>query len=65
MSFVPSDCRQMEDRVYRIGQTNDVDIYYQLFKGTQYEKIWDIILKKELIINTVIKTEYEKINGRS
>ena len=60
MSFVPSDCRQMEDRVYRIGQKHDVDIYYQLFKGTQYEKIWDIILKKELIINTVIKTEHEK-----
>lgn len=65
MSFVPSDCRQMEDRVYRIGQTNDVNIYYQMFKGTQYEKIWNIILKKELIINAVIKTEYEKINGRS
>ena len=65
MSFVPSDCRQMEDRIYRIGQTKDVDIYYQMFKGTQYEKIWNIILKKELIINAVIKTEYEKINGRS
>lgn len=65
MSFVPSDCRQMEDRVYRIGQINDVDIYYQMFKGTQYEKIWNIILKKELIINAVIKTEYEKINGGS
>lgn len=65
MSFVPSDCRQMEDRIYRIGQTKDVDIYYQMFKGTQYEKIWNIILKKELIINAVIKTEYEKINGGS
>jgi SWI/SNF-related matrix-associated actin-dependent regulator 1 of chromatin subfamily A len=65
MSFVPSDCRQMEDRVYRIGQINDVNIYYQMFKGTQYEKIWNIILKKELIINAVIKTEYEKINGGS
>ena len=65
MSFVPSDCRQMEDRIYRIGQVKDVDIYYQMFKGTQYERIWNIILKKELIINAVIKTEYEKINGRS
>ena len=65
MSFVPSDCRQMEDRIYRIGQIKDVDIYYQMFKGTQYEKIWNIILKKELIINAVIKTEYEKINGGS
>lgn len=60
MSFVPSDNRQMEDRVYRIGQTHDVDIYYQIFQDTQYEKMWNTVLKKELIINTVIKKEDEK-----
>ena len=60
MSFVPGDNRQMEDRCYRIGQTKDVDIYYQMFKGTQYEKMWDIILKKELTINAIIKKESEK-----
>ena len=60
MSFVPGDNRQMEDRCYRIGQTKDVDIYYQMFKNTQYEKMWDIILKKELTINAIIKKESEK-----
>lgn len=60
MSYVPSDCRQMEDRIYRIGQTHDVDIYYQMFRGTQYEKIWNTVLKKELVINQVIKKESEK-----
>ena len=60
LSFVPGECRQMEDRCYRIGQTKDVDIYYQMFRGTQYEKIWNIVLKKELVINTVIKKENEK-----
>lgn len=60
ISFVPSECRQMEDRAYRIGQTKDVDIYYQMFRGTQYEKMWEIVLKKELVINTVIKKEDEK-----
>ena len=60
ISFVPGECRQMEDRVYRIGQTKDVDIYYQMFKNTQYEKMWEIVLKKELVINTVIKKENEK-----
>ena len=60
ISFVPGECRQMEDRVYRIGQTKDVDIYYQMFRDTQYEKMWEIVLKKELIINTVIKKEDEK-----
>jgi SWI/SNF-related matrix-associated actin-dependent regulator 1 of chromatin subfamily A len=60
ISFVPGECRQMEDRVYRIGQTKDVDIYYQMFRNTQYEKMWEIVLKKELVINTVIKKENEK-----
>lgn len=60
LSFLPADNRQMEDRIYRIGQTRDVNIYYQFFKGTQYEKMWDIVMKKELVINQVIKKETEK-----
>ena len=60
IDYVPSSCRQMEDRIYRIGQINDVDIYYQMFSGTQYEKIWNTVMRKELIINQVIKKEDEK-----
>lgn len=60
IDFVPSSCRQMEDRIYRIGQKHDVDIYYQMFKGTQYEKIWNTVMRKELTINQVIKKESEK-----
>ena len=60
ISFVPGDNRQMEDRCYRIGQTNDVDIYYQMYKRTQYEKMWNTVMRKELIINQVIKKEDEK-----
>ena len=60
LSFVPGENRQMEDRCYRIGQTKDVDIYYQMFRGTQYERMWNTVMKKELIINQVIKKEDEK-----
>jgi len=60
IDYVPSACRQFEDRCYRIGQTKDVDIYYQIFRNTQYEKIWDVVLRKELVINAVIKTEKDK-----
>jgi SWI/SNF-related matrix-associated actin-dependent regulator 1 of chromatin subfamily A len=60
ISFVPGEIRQMEDRVYRIGQKHDVDIYYQFFRDTQYEKMWNLILKKEVIINSVIKKESDK-----
>ena len=60
LSFVPGENRQMEDRCYRIGQTKDVDIYYQMFRGTQYERMWNTVMRKELIINQVIKKEDEK-----
>lgn len=60
IDFVPGNDRQMEDRIYRIGQKNDVDIYYQMFNDTQYVKIWNTVLKKELAINQVIKKENEK-----
>ena len=60
IDYVPGNNRQMEDRIYRIGQKNDVDIYYQIFRGTQYEKIWNTVMKKELAINSIIKKENEK-----
>lgn len=60
IDFVPGNDRQMEDRIYRIGQTRDVNIYYQIFRGTQYEKMWNTVMRKELIINQVIKKENEK-----
>lgn len=60
ISFVPSDNQQMCDRIHRLNQSKPVDIYYQLFRGTQYEKMWNIVLKKELVINQVIKKEDEK-----
>ena len=58
--YVPGNCRQYQDRIYRIGQTKDVDIYYQIFRGTQYERMWNTVMRKELIINQVIKKEDEK-----
>ena len=30
LDFVPGNCRQMEDRIYRIGQQKPVNIYYQM-----------------------------------
>lgn len=51
---------QMEDRIYRIGQTRDCHIFYQLFKNTDNERVWNIVLKKEYITNQIIKKESEK-----
>lgn len=60
VSYVPGDNEQMSDRVYRIGQEYPVDIYYQIFRDTQYEKMWDIVLRKTAIINAVVKKEEDK-----
>lgn len=60
ISYVSGDNQQMQDRIYRIGQTKPCDIYYQMFKDTQYEKMWNIVLRKQLIIDQVIKKEDEK-----
>lgn len=58
--YVPASNDQMQDRVHRIGQTRPVDIYYQIFRDTQYQKMWEIVLRKQLTINAVIKKEDEK-----
>jgi hypothetical protein len=59
-SYVTGENEQMQDRIHRIGQTQPCDIYYQMFRGTQYEKMWNIVLRKQLIIEQVIKKENEK-----
>lgn len=59
-SFVPGENFQMQDRCHRIGQTRDVDIYYQIFENTQYEKMWNIVMRKQMVIDSVIKKESDK-----
>lgn len=59
-SYSYVDNKQMEDRIYRIGQTKNVEIYYQFFENTRVAEVWDICIRKEAIFNAVIKTEREK-----
>lgn len=58
--FVSGNNEQAEDRIARIGQKKRCDIYYQFFKDTQYEHMWDIVLKKAYSIEQIIKKESEK-----
>lgn len=59
-SYSNADNKQMEDRIHRLNQVNNVDIYYQFFEETQNEKMWNIVLKKDYIFKTVIKNENNK-----
>ena len=58
--YVKGNNDQFMDRIHRINQTEDVDIYFQIFNNTQYQKMWEIVLKKEYIIDQIIKKEDEK-----
>ena len=58
--YVYANNVQAEDRIFRIGQKKDVDIYYQMFIGTQYEHVWKTSLRKKALTETVIKKEDEK-----
>lgn len=58
--FVSGNNEQMEDRICRIGQTRHCHIYYQFFEETQYEHMWNIVLKKAFTIDQIIKKETDK-----
>jgi SNF2 family DNA or RNA helicase len=63
--WVPGINQQAEDRAYRIGQKNDVNIYYQLFLDTVSIKMWDALQTKQDVIATIMgdndMSEEEKI----
>lgn len=54
LSFVPSDHSQAEDRAFRYGQKNNVSVYYPIFENTIEGVIYDILIKKKTIFETVM-----------
>ena len=53
-SWVPGHNEQAEDRAFRNGQKNDVNVYYQLFIDTISTRMWDMLHTKKDIISTII-----------
>lgn len=52
--WVPGNNEQAEDRAYRIGQLNDVTVYYQLFEDTISTRMWDMLNSKKEVISTIM-----------
>ena len=52
--WVPGNNEQAEDRAYRIGQNNDVNVYYQLFENTISTRMWEMLRNKKDIISTIM-----------
>ena len=53
-SWVPGNNEQAEDRAYRIGQTNNVTVYYQLFEDTISVRMWETLQRKQDVIDTIM-----------
>lgn len=60
ISFLPAVNEQAEYRILRLGQTKDCKIYYQKFKNTYMDRMFEILQIKNDIINNVIFEENEK-----
>ena len=60
ITFVPGDMLQAEDRVHRLNQDKDCTIYYQVFKDTYMEHMFDIVHGKSEIIDKLIISEKDK-----
>ncbi len=58
--YVPGDLIQLIDRLHRLTQTKDVYAYIQLFNNTISDRVWSTIIKKQLMIDKVIKKEGDK-----
>ena len=52
--WVPGNNEQAEDRAYRIGQVNDVNVFYQLFENTISTRMWNVLRNKKDIISTIM-----------
>ena len=52
--WVPGNIEQCEFRCYRIGQKNNVKIYYNLFNDTIVTRMWETIKYKQSIIDTIL-----------
>ena len=54
LSFVPAHHQQAEDRAYRYGQKNCVSVYYPIYENTIEGVIYDMLINKKNIIDTVM-----------
>lgn len=64
-NWVPGDVEQSEFRCFRIGQKNNVKIYYNLFSDTIITQMWYVLKYKQNIIDQIIGNNETKIESES
>jgi len=59
-SWSAADNKQAQDRIYRITQKKDALCIYQLFTDSVSQDMFEKVMRKELIMDTVINAEKDK-----
>lgn len=59
-SWVAADNAQIEDRIYRLTQKNDVTCVYQLFNDSISKHMYDTVVGKKNMMDIIIKSEINK-----
>lgn len=59
-SWVAADNAQIEDRIYRLTQKKDVTCIYQLFNDSISRHMYDTVINKKNMMDTIIKSEINK-----
>lgn len=52
--------RQMQDRIWRLTQTEDVECIYQLYTDSISQHMFNSVIRKGMIMDEVIKSEKDK-----
>jgi SWI/SNF-related matrix-associated actin-dependent regulator 1 of chromatin subfamily A len=62
LDFVPANHAQAEDRAWRIGTTETVNVYYPIFEDTVDIMMYEMLQKKKQIIGTIMGEEHEEVD---
>ena len=61
LEWVPGNVLQAIDRAYRIGQLNNVSVYFNIFKNTIDERVWTSLFDKTNIIEAILNGKEENL----
>ena len=61
--WVTGNNEQAEDRAYRIGQKNNVTVYYQLYLDTISIRMWETLRNKKSVIDQILKSKNNEIEN--